>query len=87
MVILIFYGARALLEQENILFVVLVAVSAGVGHYAFTKIMAALQGISLPDERLITESFIQVLLLPPLWSLTFALRRKMVPHVQNRTGN
>ena len=81
--ILVFYGGRALLEQENILFVLLVAVSAGLGHYVFTEVMAALQGISLPGGRLALESFIQVLLLPPLWSLTFALRGKMVPHVQH----
>ena len=86
-VVLIFYGARALLEQENILFVLMVAVSAGIGHYAFTEAMAALQNISLPAERLAMESFTQMLLLPPLWIFTFALRGKMVPHAQNRTGN
>ena len=85
MTIIIFYGGRALLEQENILFVLLVAASAGIGHYAFTEAMATLQGISLPSERLAMESVVQMLILPPLWSLTFALRGKMVTHAQNRT--
>ncbi len=87
MTVIIFYGGRALLEQENILFVLLVAISAGLGHYVFTEAMAALQDISLPGERLVMESFIQTLILPPLWILTFALRGKLVPHGQNRTGN
>ena len=82
-VVLIFYAARALLEQENILFVLMVAASAGLGHYVFTEAMAALQNISLPGQRLAMESFIQVLILPPLWILAFALRGRMVPHAQN----
>ena len=82
-VVLIFYAGRALLEQENILFVLMVAASAGIGHYVFTEAMAALQNISLPGQRLAVESFIQVLILPPLWILTFALRGRMVPHAQN----
>ena len=86
-IVLIFYAGRALLEQENILFVLMVAASAGIGHYVFTEAMAALQNISLPGQRLAMESFIQVLILPPLWILAFALRGKMVPHAQNRTGN
>ncbi len=85
--ILVFYGGRALLEQENIMFVLVVAVSAGLGHYVFTQAMATLQGISMPGERLLLESCVQVLILPPLWSLTRALRKKMVPHAENRTGN
>ena len=83
MLVLIFYGGRALLEQENILFVLLVAVSAGLGHYIFTQVMAALQGISLPGGRLALESLIQALILPPLWIVAFVLRGKMVPHAQN----
>ena len=83
LLVLIFYGGRALLEQENILFVLLVAVSAGVGHYIFTQAMAALQGISLPGGRLALESLTQALILPPLWILAFVLRGKMVPHAQN----
>ena len=82
-IVLIFYAGRALLEQENILFVLMVAASAGIGHYVFTEAMAALQNISLPGQRLAMESFIQVLILPPLWILAFALRGKMVPHAQN----
>ena len=82
-IVLIFYAGRALLEQENILFVLIVAASAGIGHYVFTEAMAALQNISLPAQRLAVESFIQVLILPPLWILTFALRGRMVPHAQN----
>ena len=83
MTVVIFYVGRALLEQENILFVLLVAASAGVGHYVFTEAMAALQGISLPSDRLAMESIIQVLILPPLWIITFALRGRLVPHAQN----
>lgn len=83
LLVLIFYGGRALLEQENILFVLLVAVSAGVGHYIFTQAMAALQGISLPGGSLALESLTQALILPPLWILAFVLRGKMVPHAQN----
>ena len=82
-VVLIFYAGRALLEQENILFVLMVAASAGIGHYVFTEAMAALQNISLPGQRLAMESFIQVLILPPLWIIAFALRGRMVPHAQN----
>lgn len=85
--ILVFYGGRALLEQENILFVLVVAVSAGLGHYAFTQAMATLQDISMPIDRLLMESLVQVLLLPPLWRITWLLRKKMVPHVQDRIGN
>ncbi len=83
MVILIFYLGRALLEQENILFVLLVSASAGAGHYVFTQAMAAFQGLTLPHSRLLMESLIQMLLLPPLWFFAVALRDKMVPHAQN----
>lgn len=83
MVVLIFHLGRALLEQENILFVLLVSISAGVGHYVFTQAVGSLQGLTLPHARLMMESLTQMLLLPPLWFFTVALRDKMVPHAQN----
>ena len=80
LVVLIFYMGKAFLEQNSMLFVLLVAVSAGVGHYVFTQTMASLQGLSLPFTRLLMESTIQTLLLPPLWFFAIALRRRMVFH-------
>lgn len=82
-VVLVFYLGRSLLEPENILFVLMVAVTAGLGHFVFTQAMASLQGLAVSSSRLLLESLTQALFLPPIWYLVFALRGRMVPYAQN----
>lgn len=76
-VIIIFYGGRALFEAENFIFIFLLSVSLGLLHFFLTYAMANLHDLRFDTTRLAMESVIQALLIPPLWRLAYFLRGKV----------
>lgn len=75
--IIVFYGGRALFEAENFIFIFLVSTMLGVLHYIFTYAVASLHDLTINNTRLLVECAIQILIIPPLWRLTYVLRRNV----------
>ncbi|MBZ2170994.1 hypothetical protein [Nitratidesulfovibrio sp. SRB-5] len=76
-VLLVFFNVgRWLFEAENLAFVVLISLGLGVCHFLFTLMMASLQQLDIPRDRLLLESVWQACVVPPAWWLTHFVRRR-----------
>lgn len=74
--LLFFHIGRWLFEAENMLFVVLLSLGLGACHFLFTIMMASLQQLDIPRDRLLLESIWQACIIPPAWWLTHFVRRR-----------
>lgn len=71
-----FNVGRWLFETENLAFVVLLSLGLGACHFLFTLVMASLQQLAIPQDRLLMESVWQVCVLPSVWWLAHFMRRR-----------
>lgn len=77
---LIYYIGRAIFETENIFFLVLVCLSLGILHFGLMYILAGLQNITPPMERLVRESIEEMLVVPLLWFVLHKARPEVKAH-------
>ncbi|MBL3582409.1 hypothetical protein [Oleidesulfovibrio alaskensis] len=72
-------AGRWLFEARNISFVLLLSAGLGLTHFGMISVMAMLQDISLIQSRLMHESIIQALVIPPCWLLVMQARKRFAP--------
>lgn len=75
LVVGLFFLGRWLFEVESMLFVLLLSVCLGAGHFLLAHVLAPLQDLTVDVQAIGYESLAQALFLPAAWRLARLSRR------------
>lgn len=75
-VLALFFLGRWLFEAENVLFILLLGLALGAWRYLLVQLMANLNDYAILDARLLRESLLQGLVIPPSWYLARRMRQR-----------
>lgn len=77
----LFYLGRSLFEAENIVFILILSAALGAGHVGIGIMMKHLQDVDILLPRLISDAFLNALIIPLVWFVIFRLRERELRHV------
>lgn len=84
--VLLYSLGRWLFEAENLLFILLLGLCLGAWHFGLVTLMSVLEDIVIDHNRLLMESVLQGLIIPPGWYLVHVLRTRLLRRMRNAHG-